>query len=75
MTRAYDLYQRNTRDQLNTMRQSLIDDPANANPLAKNSHWLYTPQTHRKLDDIALAVHYHLGDRRNPTDQLTLETP
>lgn len=65
---ATRLYRENTADQLVALAASLRDNPANANPARAvdpgASIWLYTKETHRRLDAIAQAITWHLGDAR-----------
>lgn len=51
-------------EQLHKLQLQLTEDPENANPLRKTgkSVYLYTPKTHKKLDNIAWAITYKLAD-------------
>lgn len=63
---AVRLADENTTEQLHALRESIVNDPANANPAhaSGRSIYLYSPAAQRKLDAIALAVTFHLAARR-----------
>jgi hypothetical protein len=52
--------------ELEQLRQELITDPANQNPQGRanggKSIYLYTPETHKKLDKLARAVQFVLDE-------------
>lgn len=54
-------------DQLKQLQANLKNDPKNANPKhnpVDKSIYLYTPQTHKELDNIAYAITYKLNEKR-----------
>lgn len=65
MTRAYDLYKRHTAEELVAMQQTISNDPAMRMPSGVGSIWLYLPKARKKLQDIAWAITYHLGDKKS----------
>jgi hypothetical protein len=52
-----------TKEELVAMARQLTDDPANRNPRA-GSFWLFTKETHRRLDNIAWAITYKIGESK-----------
>lgn len=52
--------------QLNDLRESIVDDPANANPAhaAGRDIYLYTKAARKKLDALSWAVTYRLKAAR-----------
>lgn len=49
--------------ELEEIRQEIISDPANLNP-EQNSIYIYCKQARRKLDALAWAVTYRLGEKK-----------
>ena len=58
------LYRKYSIGQLVQMQQKIRDDPKSRNP-NKDSIWIYNKPAHKKLDDIAWAITYHLADKRH----------
>lgn len=56
----------NTPEQLHELRESITNDPVNANPAHASglSIYLHTPEARRKLDAIAWAVTHQIAARR-----------
>jgi hypothetical protein len=63
---AVRLADENSLEQLEALRRSIVDDPANANPAhaTGRSIFLYAPAAQRKLDALAHAVTMKLAERR-----------
>lgn len=63
-------------EELSTLREWLVNDPANENPIRKNGGsaiHLYDKKTHQRLDKLAWAVTYKLAEKKK-AQQSTTET-
>ena len=59
MTRAYTLYKRYSLEKLESMGEQIRKEEK-----APDGIYLYPKNVRKKLDDIAWAITYHLGDRK-----------
>ena len=59
---AAALYRKHTQTELQVMQTEISNDPVNRNP--EGGIYMYTRSAQKKLDAIALAITFHLADKR-----------
>ena len=73
MGRAYNLYNKKTKEQLLAMLSAHQADKDNWTPRGEDGRpidtiWLYTAKSRKFQDDITWAITYHMGDERKHLD-------